>query len=506
MNFELEVLQNTVAMQENVTLRFSLHNDGPNTKVPFDYDSTDVLTILLLDTDGQVVCRANGYDRMERHGVWERRVPQIELETGDLPSDATMIWENDLLVYMDVPEPGRYSLLAEFKFQPSGIELQSQRIELEVTPNNPGWIDVMDDYVSIGMTYVLQRTESRGSSLGLLQLALNAYPATFWKGGILPLPVDAEPLISEADFATSKTFDHDLFRWIVWIKSGNLQASRFSENSTIDPICEYLLGNGDWKLAGRPVQHIDFSVSIPVMNQLAGQSQLKWLNFSDKFELQSSAELPTPAVHPQPVVTASDWFGMRYITFAEAGQFPIHLVEMASDNSIRKTIRLTDMEIPAVQREINLGNSVRVLALRVRVKGGTKDSRALLIVIFSEGEYGKRILLGRMPLETDLAPGDATQIDTIDLTHEILANDELLVGGAIAEATPSELHAVLTTSQGQLIHITKSAIPKLIEQAGYTKITAPGPFLTTSRDIHLFSAHCDRHGIIHRMIYQGLRH
>jgi len=500
MKFEFEVPKSTVTVQESVPLSFRLHNDGPDTEVPFEYDSTDVLTLSLLDADGKVICRADGYDRMERHGVWAPRVPQSELDTGTLPADGTMVWEEDLLLYMEVQEPGSYSLLAEFKFQPSGIDLQSQSIALEVTPNDPGWIDVVDDYVSIGMTYALQRTQSDGDHVGLMRLASSSRPVTFWKGGVVPLPPDAEPRISEADFVTRETFDHDLFRWIIWITAGNLQAIQFSDKAPVGPAREYHLGDGNWKLVGRPIQHFELGVSVLVMDQLDDRAEVRCLNFSDHFELLDSIELPSLAAHPYPIATAADWSGSRYIAFAEAGKFPVHLVEFVKEGEARRVARIGNMQVPVIQREIDAGNTVRVLALRISAKGLIPGSKAFLITAVSEGEHGITVLLCRMPLEAHIRVGETIQVDEIMLPEQILDADERLAGGAIAETGQSGLHAVLITSQGRLLHVTKGVDPQLIQETGEARIAVPGPFLTTSEDIHLFFGPGDGRGIFHRTI------
>ena len=108
-----------------------------------------------------------------------------------------------------------------------------------------------------------------------------------------------------------------------------------------------------------------------------------------------------------------------------------------------------------------------------------------------------------MPIEADTQVDEAMQIDEILLPQQALDADERFAGGAIVGTSQSGLHAVLITSQDRLLHVTKGADPQPIPETSDAEVAAPGPFLTTSADIHLFFAPGDGRGIFHRTIYQS---
>src|SRR5690606_5879310 len=84
---------------------------------------------------------------------------------------------------------------------------------------------------------------------------------SFWKSGELPPPVRVGARLSDADFTTRSTFDHDCFRWVVWRGDGKVCWTGLADDAATGETHEVELAR-DERWVGRAAQHEDRGLSL----------------------------------------------------------------------------------------------------------------------------------------------------------------------------------------------------------------------------------------------------
>lgn len=261
----------TVLFQQSVPLRIVFTNDDRARPFPLDPGSLDLLTITLFDAAGEAIASANPIVRDGRAGLDAPLDASGKIATARIPPHETAEWTEDLLVYVDVPEPGVYAVGVHFRF--GGIDVTSDRVPLEVLPLGCGAIDALRDRTADNVLHVL--TEHRGETATALFEFRSAHaPSQRWSGVVIDdAPAEATGVIAETDFATVESFEHDYQRWLAWAEEQALTIALVrSAGLAVRQRIEGFTGAG---VFGRPVQHRDGGATVLLRTALDGLTAVR---------------------------------------------------------------------------------------------------------------------------------------------------------------------------------------------------------------------------------------
>jgi hypothetical protein len=247
-----------VLFQQSVPLRIVYTNDDRARPFPLDPGSLDILTVTLFDAAGEAMASSNPIVRDGRAGLDAPLDAPGKIATTTIPPHETAEWTEDLLVYLDVPEPGAYSVGVRFRF--GDIDVTSDRAPLEVMPLACAAVDALRDRTADNVLHVL--TEHRGEAAATLFEFRSAHaPSQRWSGvAIDDAPVAATGVIAQTDFATTASFEHDYQRWLAWAEPEALTVALVRGAGLI--VRERIEGVTGAGVFGRPLQHEDGGVTV----------------------------------------------------------------------------------------------------------------------------------------------------------------------------------------------------------------------------------------------------
>lgn len=498
MEFRIEISKSKVIIQESIPISFHLVNNGSPVDIPLDYKSSDVVRLSLFDHEENLVARSDGYMKLGRLDPPVEQVAQEDMSTVALGTEQAMEWGDNLLRYMDITTPGRYFVQARFQFHPGDVSLESQRIPLEVRENNCNWMDIVRDQVAMGMMYFVQQHDTTA----LFQMSSAFEPTTFWEGSVLNLSPGSRPRVSEADFVTQDTFEHDLRRWVMWIEGDQLRGVSLTESEPPGNINSYPMGWENAELAGSPIQHLDGGVSAIVLRQDVGQHRVTKFDFDSEFRNTGSSVLASFGRAPGPLSVASDWFGQIYIVSGNAGGLPLQLTEIRGDDMPKQTMVLLESSFPELigggQKRLN------ILSAFPDVKIYSWPVRAILITALLEHEQGKSLKLIRIPLDTEVEGSESVQPIDVPLNDSLLSAGENVVAADMAQTQKAELHAIFSTSTGNIFYVQQGAEPQKIVQIDPGRSALSRIIISGRDNVYLFFP-TEKKGIGHQLLYKKVR-
>lgn len=505
MEFDIELRSAEVVIGEPVGVVLRLVTGPDPVSLPIDFDASDVVTFSLMDGEGRILAQADGYDKKRRRGNTTARKPQAALPTATAEPGRTQEWSQDLLAHFDLDEPGKYLVEARFAFAPAGVETVSRRLALEVRPCRCGSLDVSQDRVCLPTTCFVIQHRDEGGARTFVRVGDSMNPGRFWEGATLDVPAGARPVASEADFATTRTFSHDFFRWVAWIDGEALHLTSVAESRALGRSLTIPLPLPSSALLGRPVQHADRSVSVIVLGAApgGGQSVLR-VDVAAGGEVSPWFLLGSLGPTESPVACAPDGQSGLFIAVAgPAGRAPLRLLERKADGTV-------------VQREIlglarsrdERGRALRIVAVRLDLKAFRGPRAVLVAGLFEHAPADPNeddvIELTQVHLDAPPPGRDPIIAVRVPLFRGFFDPGESVSHVDLVRARGAELHAVIATSNGRLFHVLPDGAIQSITRV--TPAEAAGARLVTTPDqqVHLFLPVADR-GVTSIPLVRGAR-
>jgi len=451
----IEPPPSATVVHEPLSIRLTLTNDGSGTPVPTDYLDADILSLTLYDAGGTELATASGYTTEARLGGQPAMKRQESMRTATLPADRAMQWTVDLLEYFDMDEPGDYGIEARFMFRPSSIDARSERAAITVAPNDCRWLAFHADQVAMALVMYLERPGGNGAPRALVHFSRPDAPTHFWKGYVVPVPPGARARLSQADFMTLDSFEHDFQRWVVWVENGTVGGLRLGEGGNEAASFTAAVHAGD-SMVGNPVQHRDHGVSVLVLGETDGEQVLGARRFDATGGFQGARTMSTYRSAPSPLTASSDWKGNVYALSATGGHLPLDLVVAPADGAARRhTILSPDTLSPAWSRLAE----AEVLALRADTQLVVAKARAVLALLRVGAAAEQRLVFVRVALSDDGCPSGEPSIVDAPFPRELLGDGEQIAAAAIAQGA-GRLHAVINSSGGRVLYLTPDQTPR----------------------------------------------
>src|ERR1041385_720297 len=239
----------TVLFQQSVPLHIVFTNDARARPFPFDPGSLDFMTITLFDAAGEAIAESNPIVRDLRSGLDAPLDAPGRIATATIAPHEMAEWREDLLVYLDVPAPGAYSVGVRFRF--GEIDATSDRMPLEVLPLACAAVDAIRDRTADNVLHVL--TEHRGEVATTLFEFRSAHaPSQRWSGVVIDdAPAAATGAIAQTDFAATASFEHDYQRWLAWAEPKALTVALVRSAGLV--VRERIEGSTGAGVFGRPL-------------------------------------------------------------------------------------------------------------------------------------------------------------------------------------------------------------------------------------------------------------
>lgn len=457
MKLSIELVKEKTVLQEPVWVRLRFQSDSKAVNVPVDYDSADVIQLFLFNSDGEMLGYGDSYKQSARLGLVPEPVSQISMETAKLGRGKTMEWLEDLLAYMDIKKPGDYLVQAKFKFQPSQIDVESEKTPLTITKNNCSWISFHRDQVAIGMIYGIQQHVLDGDAATFYHIRNDSNPVAHWKSGEIKAPASAQPRISEADFVSLDSFDHDFTRWVAWLKDRSIRLTRFTDIKPDKKIYDINLDFEAETMVGRPVQHEDGGVSILLTHQTKQNiTKLSKLDISAKGKLLRDAVIARFTDPPFPLVSSAKYNETIFLVFAQNGSLPVKLMTHSKKEGVKERVLLTMDQYQEISEDSDDIGNIRILSIVPVVKAFAATSPAVLACAVVEKPNHSIFSMIRIPLENCDKTEKPIRIVESPLEKDFLQDGESIDHGAIADAPAGKLHGIFTTTSGRIFGFTET--------------------------------------------------
>ncbi len=506
MDFSIELVQPETILQEPVRVRLTLENQGPPAEVPLDYDSTDVVTLKLLDGQGNELQQGNAYTRTVRRGFHAERKRLDDMKTAPLDSGQTMQWEEDLLTFMGIPHPGDYQVQAVFSFLPQGLHFESEAVDLKVLPNRSVWMLAHRDQVAMTMAYFLQQHQDDDGTRTLYHMVTARKPRAPWKSGVIEPPAGSWPRLSEADFVTQKTFDHDFARWIAWQEEGEVVLTPVMASEPSGTLHRLPLGEGTQLVVGRPVQHSDGAVSVFVweVGDEGSGHKVRLLEATAKGKEKRRRIVASMADRPRPISSAADYQGGMYLLVGAAGSLPLTVFGFPRSG---KPVAMVDLLEPRHFGEYSEGrvplDGFQLLAAKAEVKAWAMSSRVVLAAVLLQGKGLHTLSLVQVSLADPPRPVERIHRIDFDLSEGVLGPDEVVAAADLTPSMGGMLLGLITTSTGRLLACKPGSTPEEVGRIHPDRVGLATLITTSKKEIYAFFP-TDRSGTGHVLLQKPL--
>ncbi|CAD5371653.1 hypothetical protein RA210_U160038 [Rubrivivax sp. A210] len=438
----LEFARPVALVQEPARVHVRLTNQGPQQlALPPLREAADSLTLLLVGEDGEVLARA-------RHGE-RRTTPPLKRAPAPpqwLAGGASLEWELDLAEYFDTGLPGIYRVRGEFQKPAGGPAVTSAPAVLTQQAARCGWFDVARSRAALDITAVLQRCHEGSPATTVLQFLHTGSIGAPDKRVSFELPAEAQPRLSETDFATLDSFAADFARWVVWTQGAELHWLRVTADQPPAPLRTLALPAAT-AIAGRPVEHRDASISLTL---LAADGALTRLELSAAPAITGQRVLGRLAAHDLQVV-ADDVERRTLVLQAQRASAAVSLQVFGADGAATQHALLA--ADPGVRRS-------RILGLQLEVGLPWASAPAALLAQLVEREReGRPVALLRL-LSVALRAGvpGATQVNEVEFDRGLLGEGEQLTQVRLARQG-RQLFATLATTLGRVLLVAPGLAP-----------------------------------------------
>ena len=145
---------------------------------------------------------------------------------------------------------------------------------------------------------------------------------------------------------------------------------------------------------------------------------------------------------------------------------------------------------------------LRILHVFPDVKVFSAPVKAVLVTAVVEDERGQVLKLVRIPL---LSEGVAkAQILNVPLVGILRAGEERIVSADMVQTPRAELHAILTTSLGNVLYFGGGESLQTVAKVDPEKAWSPRLVMSTPGDVYLFFPD-DARGVGHQVVYRKIR-
>lgn len=492
MKFEFELQGSRFAIQEPVpiTFRFTLGEVGMD--LPVEYATVDVITLALLNEAGAVVARASGYTKFERMGFPPFRARQEALQTAPMEAEEVIEWGDDLQAYFELNAAGTYQVQARFTFTPASIAIDAAPVSFQLLSSRCVVLDITQDAVCMPMLYFLQQHRTEVGTTTFVRLTTTASPLGFWEGTCLPIPPGVAPRLSEADFTTADSFQHDTFRWIAWIEGESLRLTSFVESTPLGRVHDVPLGLEQAALCGRPIQHADNSVSVVLIGQeRSGEVRIYQLDIREDGQETARVHLLNITLGSWPMACAPDILGNLHLVAATGrDMLPLHLLVRSAAGRITQGELLPSDFFRELAPEESRSHTARVLAIRLVVKPSPGPKAVLVAALLDREEtrrgQGDMLQLIQILLEEPSLGSVPVQVRSITLPRGLLQANEAVIGADIARAQGTLLHVLFTTSLGRVFHVPPRGELAMVAVVPVGQTALSTLVVTANQEVHGF--------------------
>jgi hypothetical protein len=505
MKFEIELQGSSVAIQEPVPIVFRLTLGEVGMDLPIEYSTVDVVTLVLLDEAGVMLARADGYTKLERMGFPILRVSQGSLQTVRMEAGEVTEWVDDLVAHFDLSAPGNYQVLARFVFVPASVVLDTAPVPLRILPSRCLALDVVQDTICLPMFYFLQQHATEEATRTFLRLTSTAQPLAFWEGASLPIPPGVVPRLSEADFTATESFQHDTVRWIAWLEGDSLKLTSSGDTLGAGQVYDVPLGLEGPALCGRPIQHVDGSVSAVLVGQ-ARPDEVGVYKLDIREDGQEIGRMHLLNVTPGswPVACAPDIEGGLHMVAATGRDLlPLHLLVRSSAGRITQGELLPGEFFGEGAPGESRSHAARVLAIRLRVKPSPGPNAVLVVALLDREEtrrgQGDILQLIQIFLEEAGAETAPVQVRSLTLPRGLLQANETVIGADIARVQATKLHVLFTTSLGRVFHVPPRGEPAIVAEVPVGQGALSTLVVGLTNEVHGFFPTAER-GVVSRLL------
>jgi hypothetical protein len=328
LELNLELKTNDVVVGQSIPMLLTLKNkEKKSQKLPFLIDSGTVTNFILFNEKKEMINEFNGVTIALNEGMPpDLTVSMVELGKGD-----SWNWDVDLLAYQRSFAVGKYYVQAVYRYADLGIEIESEKEELIVNPNQPVFMDVLQDQVMVKMLYLVQtnKIDKSDEEEILFNMGYNSKPGSFLFGSTLKLGSGIQPTISKVDFVNAMDFDHDTYRWLAWEQDKSVYLSSVFRNELkVDPK-EVIKNVKNGSLVRRPIQHQDKGVSIFIYEETGkNKYAVIRIDFDEEANEISREEIISLDYKPEPITVSASFTGEYHLTWCEDGHPPVYWLKI----------------------------------------------------------------------------------------------------------------------------------------------------------------------------------
>lgn len=344
MRLELTPPAYPVVAGQSISLELRLHTEDASVDLPHDYELRDTVTLALLDAEHRLVAQGDGFARVARTLEPGTRFPRAVPGSTSIPPGETLVWEADLIAYLDPPAPGQYLISASFRV--GATVVTSAPIPLHVGENRARWMDVSSDESPIPMVFGVQQLPRDDGQQAIFHVSTAVRPECTMSGGALPIPAGAQPRIAEIG-SPGIALDRAFGRYVAWQEAGRLGLMRFDgDRQSEGPRYAELTPPG-LVLLGRPAEHGD-RISVLGVVSYADRREVHRLDFDLGLAPRGRDRICVLSPEAAPISASRGHDGELCVVAGSASGFPVWVHEQGPRgvSGVRELVSAAMLEGP----------------------------------------------------------------------------------------------------------------------------------------------------------------
>ena len=314
---------------------------------------------------------------------------------------------------------------------------------IRVEPNATAWSHVARGAATTDLTCHVETCAGDGAPT-LVSFCRTTAPVVAWRRARLELPTGARPRVSETDFTTLESFEHDAVRWLVWAAGGALHGLRVRDDGAHEPAASApVTALAD--LVGTPTQRPDGGVVTWTLSAAEG---LVEPHHDRSFAVREAQ--PLVAIDPRSRVdVCRDAEGRTIAVWAARERLPVHLAACRGAAGIFRV----SLGAPDLAPDAPDGAMVaRVVGVAAPAGVAWAPVRAALAVVQAawsrdDDSLVRCLLAVRVPLLGDAAGPAAV----LRVSLDALTGSEAIVSAVVAQTTRAAPAVAVVTSGGRVL-------------------------------------------------------
>jgi len=525
LHFEITSEKDTFALKEPIFVTFKVTNSGTAIVFPFEYNSTDVITLNLYNDRGEKIAEADGYSEEERFtGVPSNREKQENLKTTPFKNGETIEWVENILSYFTISSPGTFYLAAVLRFAPQGVLVSSGKIKLCITMVNFKSFDVVFDPLKDFRLGLLEQFEVSGKSRTVYHLK-SEFDFQDIASGTFKQELNGMPDLSIADFKDSQgNQELEYWKWLVWLKDNLLSLTYFTMNTPQKKIFTYKIVDNNAEIAGRPIFHQDKSVSVYVLSTKDMKKydlNVYLFNVEGKFITKTLISSFDFKPHPMYVCVNLNFNKPQlYLAFGKNNNLPIILARII-DNVLTSEELFAEKNLfgsfskPPQNLCVNLihvfpdltrltqplTKDEKELMRKYSSRDDSKITPAVIASITVQTEDRQALKLVKIPVSMEPDIEQQVKIIDIDLKNKYFPEREKIIYSDILQAEMSGLHAIFVSSEGIVYYFREGQ--HIVPVTGISPVFSNNIKLVQGEKLQVYLIYPDgKKGLSQKMLYE----